>query len=767
MQHDLRNTPYEIRNTPPMHRLPVTAGLILLALLLAAAPAHAQSVLYVDANASGNSDGSSWANAYTDLQDALGAATGSDEIWIAEGVYTPGGNDSDAFVIGSGQDGLKLYGGFDGSESTRSARDPHVHVTVLSGDIDGNDNTNADGVTETVSGIQGNNSLNVLRIDGEYAYVTSSTVISGVTVSGGDADGSFLERLGGGLFCEGYRGKCNLTLSDIRFIGNHAAEDGGALYLNGTDGDASPTIVNAVFAGNKSEDNGGAIYTNNGGGGQSSPLIANTIFVGNDTGSFGEGGAMYNVESSPVVKNAVFYDNESALGAAIGNNLETNAPRYPKIANTLIWGNSPSGSQVTELGRVTVQHSLIEGQTPSGTGNLPGTTSPSFVNAGSPAGADGILGTSDDGLRVADASPIVDAGNDSALPADAADLNRDGNVSEPLPVSITGANRIQGDAVDLGTYETSPPPAPTIATFRPTATSVGATVTVEGERFNAVTNVSVGGTGASFTVQSDTELTLTLPNGATTGPIEITGNGETVSSSADLGVVGAPYGAERALEMDGAGDWVRADPLSSTLSGASALTMEAWVHLDGAGSGQEGIVVFNTSGGANRNWLGYDHSQSKFLYYDDEIGADQFAATPSPTDTWHHVAATIDAQGNGILYVNGGQEATFTTSTRPQDGGRFSIGQDWDGNSNGNFLDGQIDQVRLWDAALTPEQLRARMHRTIDDGDALASRLVAAYRFDAGSSTTAFDYEGPMQGPCRATRSPRPSVPPASAKKAP
>ncbi len=49
----------------------------------------AQRILYVDAGASGANDGSVWADAFTDLQDALAAAARGDEIWVAEGVYKP------------------------------------------------------------------------------------------------------------------------------------------------------------------------------------------------------------------------------------------------------------------------------------------------------------------------------------------------------------------------------------------------------------------------------------------------------------------------------------------------------------------------------------------------------------------------------------------------------------------------------------------------------------------------------------------------------
>ena len=96
--------------------------------------------IYIKPNATGN--GSSWANARGDLRQAMQSAGFGTQIWVAQGIYftTTCSNCSTAdrqlsFEI---PDGVAVYGGFKGTETSLSQRNWESNKTILSGDIDNN-----------------------------------------------------------------------------------------------------------------------------------------------------------------------------------------------------------------------------------------------------------------------------------------------------------------------------------------------------------------------------------------------------------------------------------------------------------------------------------------------------------------------------------------------------------------------------------------------------------------------------------------------------
>jgi hypothetical protein len=280
-------------------------------------------VCRVTVDGTNNGDGSDWATEAMDLHSALGDAACS-EIWVKAGVYKPVTPLNPAAVTRAEREvsfridrALAVYGGFEGTETQLEQRDPDTHLTVLSGDIDGNDASDENGITQNAADISGANSFHVLWIDGGSVSggITQTTRIDGLIVSGGLADDSSPWNpggRGGGLYCDGEGGECSPMLSNMVFVGNRAYYSGGALYNRGVNGISSPILERVRLAGNHAGQIGGAIH-NDARDGTSHPQLADIDFSSNHAAV--AGGAVFNLgmfgSSSPQINGATFHNNSA------------------------------------------------------------------------------------------------------------------------------------------------------------------------------------------------------------------------------------------------------------------------------------------------------------------------------------------------------------------------------------------------------------------------------------------------------------------------
>ena len=301
----------------------------LLALLaLAAAPASAQ--VYVDASATGANTGASWADAYTDLALALSQTGADPRVLVAEGRYTPHPTDRDAsFRVPAG---ITVVGGYPpgGGE-----RDPARWRTVLSGDLAGDDGPDFAGTAE--------NSRHVVTWSAASPYAGGG--LDGLTVSGGNADGSGDDGMGGGLFVERTGavqgapfvlsgvtfarnqadaggavyardlGGDRLAFTDVRFEGNRAEGRGGAVHLRA----ASPTFERVTFEGNRARD-GGGLFLHVYWSGRAAPTLTDVSFTDNAATSSGGAISMSPYGSGSVgglYTRVTFTGNTALVGGAV------------------------------------------------------------------------------------------------------------------------------------------------------------------------------------------------------------------------------------------------------------------------------------------------------------------------------------------------------------------------------------------------------------------------------------------------------------------
>jgi len=273
--------------------------------------AAARQIIYVDADASGVNNGSSWTDAYNYLQDALADANSGDEIWVAEGIYkpdegagiTPGDRTATFQLIND----VAIRGGYAGfGEPDPNARDIDKYETILSGDLAGND-VEVDDPRDLL--------LHPSRVDNVAHVVTGSgtdgtAILDGFTVTGGHfyaVPGFSSTPWGGGGM---YNDSGSPTVMNCTFSENCNVGEGGGMYNYNN---SNPTVSNCTFIRNWGSAGGGMCNFKN-----SSPFLTNCTFRGNAAESLG-GGIHNESNSNPTLTNCTFICNEASNGAGLFN----------------------------------------------------------------------------------------------------------------------------------------------------------------------------------------------------------------------------------------------------------------------------------------------------------------------------------------------------------------------------------------------------------------------------------------------------------------
>lgn len=310
----------------------------------------ASRIRYVKEGGSDSNDGTSWGKAYASVQKAINDLALSQpgvpgEVWVAAGTYEP-----TELINGNGTpasfrmyDGISLYGGFAGTETTKSERKKGSmpwqfdNATVLCGSTFNDENTwnqtdNKWSVTSASTHV-----VWFAPLPGKEDFA-NTTVMEGFTIEGGQAKVSEAMNYDGDKGAGVYMKGANVYLIHSVVKNNVAPSVGGGVYLK--DG----RVQGCLVYNNSSETNGGGIYVDNAG------LVLRSMVTNNSALNGG----------------GVYLDNNSVQ--------DTDGkwhPEYQILSTSVITNNTSvhNGAVYCNKGGIVLQSTIANNETPTATDN--------------------------------------------------------------------------------------------------------------------------------------------------------------------------------------------------------------------------------------------------------------------------------------------------------------------------------------------------------------------------------------------------------------
>ncbi|MGB0368297.1 MAG: LamG-like jellyroll fold domain-containing protein, partial [Flavobacteriales bacterium] len=739
---------------------------------------------FVDKDATaGNNDGTSWADAYTDLQDALTNHNGND-IWVAEGTYKPdASNRAATFSIPSG---AKIYGGFAGTETAINQRIAGSNTTILSGDLSGNDN----GTLLPTEATRQDNSYHVVTLKGDVQNV----VLDGFTIADGNANGPIdnscstaaasrvYHARGAAIYANPYViNQVNSADVSNCIFENHTATEVSVYYAfapcgvtNVTfDFDFDRCITRNNFCGTLSS----YLFSASGGYGiVSQGSVTNSLFHDNETTA--SLGSVFYLVTSTANGGTHTALNIDINGNTFANNVSGDGSTFYTIRsqssifkNNIVWGNgstSPFNASPTPV----ISSSLIEGGISSSLNVDPSFSDPNnddfSLDCNSPAinfgDGTGISPTSLDlagnprfngdldlGAYEYDATFSASATESSVCQGDpvtfsasgVTNISWTGGVSDGVPFYPTSTD----------TYTVTGTDGNGCVSTRSLVVSVDASVA--DDNVTAPTEVC-SGTSATISIASSTSgatyyLRDDSNNSIVDGPTAGTGSALSFStgnltSSKTFNVFAegsAVVTQEGALEFDGANDYVLA-PKPSGFAYNSAYTVEGWVKTPnpGASGGYQSIFFAGTTAASDLEMYVQQGSNAFVVVHNRGNGGTLQGATFSvpPNNTWFHLAVVYNGSTVTAYFDGVSQGAIAMATPVVSSGAQINFGymqsSAFDPAWGSKNMSGSLDDFRLWSIAKAAGDIASGMGNCVAGTE---TGLEAYYNFEEGTGTTLTD----------------------------
>lgn len=195
------------------------------------------------------------------------------------------------------------------------------------------------------------------------------------------------------------------------------------------------------------------------------------------------------------------------------------------------------------------------------------------------------------------------------------------------------------------------------------------------------------------------------------------------------------------LSFNGTSDYINCGN-DSSLNTVNAVTVEMWVKSSSIATHQQ-VTYRGAGAGIRRDMIDIYTSKVRFGVANGGDFATADIVTGSTTllsDTWYHIAGVFN--GSTIkVYVNGSEDGSKSKTSKPTSSNEVVYIGSLLGTSV--FFNGLIDEARRWNIARTPEQIADNYKKRLKGDE---SGLIAYWRMDTGSGSTAYDSAGSNDG---------------------
>jgi len=264
-------------------------------------------------------------------------------------------------------------------------------------------------------------------------------------------------------------------------------------------------------------------------------------------------------------------------------------------------------------------------------------------------------------------------------------------------------------------------PSGVTAAFSPTSSTTSSTLTLTASSTATTGTSTVTITGASGSISHTTTISLTVnASGSSPTPVafwafdessgtsaaDSSGNGHTGTVTGGTWTTASKAGTH-ALSLTGAG---YSQATGAVVNTAASFTAACWVKLNNT----SGYQTFMSIDGTNVSafYLQYNAGNSRISFNrlaSDSVSAASTlaAASAAPaTATWYHVVGVYDATAHTIaLYINGTLQQSVSFTSAWQGTGSTVVGRGKFSGSSVDFVNGIVDNARLYNTALTAAQI--------------------------------------------------------------